>query len=412
MSMMLTSRIKYIKLPMNTGLFVQLMFGVFFLILVIILIIALSKTKKKTKTLNSVEILADELDRHKKEGLRLRDELRRIDSMDNLFFSSMIRLTSRLNPDDIAIEIKDLLVNYLDPKAVAVFLSDQRDKRLSVRAHSGLEDNWLPKIVYELDNKTRMGKVGVSFKEKHPISKHEFAILGMTEPFPVFEPDICYPIFFQNRKFGVIALIRKKNLDEREKNLLGVVSSISGVALNNTRSFADITATAHTDPLTKLFNIGHFKDLMVNELERSKRFQHHLSIAIIDLDKFKEYNDTYGHQAGDHLLIKLAQIFSKHFEETDTIARYGGDEFIVMCPEIKKNEAARILANLLHDLEMYDFTRGAQKVQVTFSAGVSSYPDDATSAVELIKLADAALYEAKGAGRNMVKIHQPKIEKI
>lgn len=397
---------------MNTGLFMQLIFGVFFVSLVIVLIVALSKTRKKTKTLNSVEILTDELDRHKKEGLRLREELKRIDSVDNMFFSSVIRLTSMRNPDEIAREIKDLVVNCLDPRGVAVFLADQRNKRISIRAHYGLNDNWLPKIVYELDNKAKLGKAGVSFNEKHPITKHEFAVLGMIEPFAVFEPDICYPIFFQDRRFGVIAIMRQKNLDEREKNLIGVVSGIAGVALNNTRSFAEITDTAHTDPLTKLNNIGYFKELMISELERSKRFQHHLSIGIIDLDKFKEYNDTYGHQAGDYLLIQLAQIFTKHFDDTDTIARYGGDEFIVMCPEIKKQEAASILANLLHDLEMYDFTRGPKKVQVTFSAGVSSYPDDATSAVELIKAADAALYEAKGAGRNTVKEYHPKLEKI
>jgi diguanylate cyclase (GGDEF)-like protein len=397
---------------MNTGFFVQLIFAVFFVSLIIILVVALTKTKKKTKTLNSVDILADELDRHKKERIRLREELKRIDSMDHMFFSSMIRLTSMRKPDDIAREIKDLVVNCLDPRGIAVFLADQRNKRISIRAHYGLNDNWLPKIVYELDNEAKLGKAGASFNKKHPISKHEFAVLGLIEPFPAFEPDICYPIFFQERKFGVIALIREKNLNEREKNLIGVVSSIAGVALNNTRSFDDITDRAHTDPLTKLNNIGYFKELMSSELERSKRFQHHLSVAIIDLDKFKEYNDTYGHQAGDYLLIQLAQIFSKHFEETDTIARYGGDEFIVMCPEIKKQEAARILANLLHDLEIHDFTRGAKKVLVTFSAGVSSYPDDAASTVELIKAADAALYEAKGAGRNTVKVYQPKLEKI
>ncbi len=397
---------------MDIGLFVQLIVAVFSLSIVIILIVVLSKTKKKTSVLNSVEILADELDRHKKENLHLREELRRIGSVDNLFFASMIRLTSNLKPEKIAKEITDLLVNCLDPKGTAVFLADQRNKRLTVVSHHGLNDNWLPKLVYELDNKNRMGKVGVSFNEKHTITRHEFAILGLTEPFPVFEPDICYPIFFQKKRFGVIAIIRKKDLDEREKNLLGVVASIAGVALNNTRSFADITFTAHTDPLTKIYNIGYFKELLINELERSKRFQHHLSVAIIDLDKFKEYNDTYGHQAGDHLLIQLARIFEKHFSETDTVARYGGDEFIVMCPEIKKQEAARILGNLLHDLEMYDFARGKEKVQVTFSAGVSSYPDDATSAVELIRLADAALYDAKGAGRNTVKQHHPRIEKI
>ena len=146
---------------MDIGLFVQLIIAVFSLGIVIILIVVLSKTRKKTSVLNSVEILADELDRHKKENLHLREELRRMGSVDNLFFASMIRLTSNLKPEKIAKEITDLLVNCLDPNGTAVFLADQRDKRLTVVSHHGLNDNWLPKLVYELDNKNRMGCIVV-----------------------------------------------------------------------------------------------------------------------------------------------------------------------------------------------------------------------------------------------------------
>lgn len=397
---------------MNAGVFAQIILGVVIVTIVIILITALSKSKKKSKVLNSVDVLTDELDRQKKENLHLKKELKRINSLDNLFFASMIRFTSRFNPEDIAKEITGLLVNCLDAEEVAVLLADQNGKRLNVIAHHGLDENWIPKLVYELDDKSKMGKVGVSFVKNLPIGAYEFAVMGTKEPYPVFEPDVCYPLSFQKEKFGVIAISRKDNLGERERNLLGVVSSIAGVALNNTRSFADITFTAHTDPLTKLYNIGYFRERLDKELDRSKRFQHHLSVAIIDLDAFKQYNDTYGHLAGDHLLIQLAQIFSKHFDETDTLARYGGDEFIVMCPEIKKKEAARIIGNLLHDLEIYDFTRGPEKVTITFSAGISSYPDDAFYASELIRLADVALYEAKGAGRNTVQIFRPKTKEI
>jgi diguanylate cyclase (GGDEF)-like protein len=135
-------------------------------------------------------------------------------------------------------------------------------------------------------------------------------------------------------------------------------------------------------------------------------------VTIIDLDNFKNYNDTYGHQAGDQLLIRLADFFSQHFDEPDILARYGGDEFILMCPEIPKKETARIMGNLLHDLSVYDFARGKEGVKVSFSAGVSSFPEDGASVPELIKAADEALYDAKGAGRNTVRIHLHKIEEI
>lgn len=396
---------------MDTGFFVQLLLGAIIITVVVILIATVSKSKKKTKVLNSVDILTDELNRQKKENLRLQTELRRISSMDNLFFASMIRLTSRLNSADIAKEITGLVMNYLDAEEVAVFLADEREKRLTIVDQRGLKDNWIPKLVYGLQHDRKNGKVGFCFLEKHPITKRD-TLIGVEEPYPIFNPDICFPVFFQDKRFGVIAIVRKNDLEERERNLLGVVASIAGVALNNTHSLADITLTAHTDPLTRLYNIGYFRDRLDEELNRAKRFQHNLSVSIIDLDEFKAYNDTYGHHAGDHLLIQLSQIFSKHFDKTDTLARYGGDEFIVMCPEIDKKETAQIMDKLLQDLEMYDFTRGQKKVRITFSAGVSSYPDDATNAPDLMKLADSALYEAKGAGRNMVRQYRPKVEKI
>jgi diguanylate cyclase (GGDEF)-like protein len=257
------------------------------------------------------------------------------------------------------------------------------------------------------------GKVGLAAEKRLPIGRREFDFFGQKkEPYQVFDPDICYPLIYQDKLFGVLAICRGNDFEEREKNLLGVVSTMTAVALNNTRSFESISFSASTDPLTKLFNIGYFKDRLQEELNRARRFQHSVSVTIIDLDKFKDFNDSFGHQAGDQLLIKLAKVFKDHFEDTDTIARYGGDEFVIMCPEIKKQDAARIVGNLLHDLEMYDFGRVKSGSKITFSAGVSSFPDDGSTVSELVKSADEALYEAKGMGRNTVRIHYPKVEKI
>jgi diguanylate cyclase (GGDEF)-like protein len=305
-----------------------------------------------------------------------------------------------------------LLVEYLHTGEIAILLADNRAQRLTIIDQRGLQDDWIPKLVYELGEEEKKGKIGVCFDKKLPIGEREFKVLGLKEPFPIFSPTICYPLFYQNRSFGVIAITRNSELTERERNLIGVVSSIVGVALNNTRSFADITFTAQTDPLTKLFNIGYFKDVMGDELNRAKRFQHTLSVTIIDLDNFKSHNDTYGHQAGDQLLIQMAEIFMKHFDTTDTIARYGGDEFIVMCPELSKGEVAKTVDDLRHSLETYDFARGKGEVNVTFSAGIASYPDDGINTKELIKAADSALYDAKDAGKNLVKIYQPRLEEI
>lgn len=377
-------------------------------LIVVILIVRSSASREKESVINQINILADELDRHKKESIELRAELKRITSQDNLFFASMIRLVSKLNIQEISREVVNLLINFLDLQELALFLVDGSGRRLQITAHYGINENWVPRIVYEMGE----GRVGVAAKEKIPIHGRDYELRHIKDPTPVFTPDYCHPLVYQDKTIGVIAMVRRGELGEREKNLLGVVAMIACVAIINSRSFADLQDYASTDPLTKLFNIGYFKDRLLKELDRAKRFQHDLSVAIIDLDHFKEYNDNYGHQAGDHLLIQLAGILSKNFRDTDIIARYGGDEFIFMLPETRKQEAGQLVHKVLQDLELYDVNRERGGHFVTFSAGIASYPEDGSGVSELIKSADEALYEAKGAGRNTVRLHSHRVENI
>jgi len=390
---------------MSTTIIQGIVVAVIVVLVVDAILTAVLSSRDKAKMSHQLNITQDGLERHRKDNIHLKAELKRINSLDNLFFSRMIRLTSRLNPEEISKEVTDLLVSYLSVDEIAVFLSDERGRKLSIVSHRGLDDEWIPKLVYQLHDKRKIGKVGVCFDKKLPISEQEFSMLGISEPFTMFNPKVCYPMFYQEKKFGVIAIAREGDLEERERNLLGVVSAISGIALNNAR-------IAHTDSLTQLYNIGYFRELLDTVLDSARRFERTISVAILDLDNFKAYNDTFGHQAGDLLLMQLAQIFSRHFNTNEIIARYGGDEFIVMCPDISKHRAARIIGELLVDLKNYDFTRGHDEIKVTFSAGISSYPVDAISAAELIRMADLALYEAKGAGRNTIRIYHPKTAKI
>jgi diguanylate cyclase (GGDEF)-like protein len=373
-----------------------------------VVVIIVQKIQKRSEIISQISILTDELDRQKQENISLRNELRSITSEDNILFSSIIRLTSRLDPIEIAREAVGFLANYLNPSSVALFFLDEKEKRLNLVAHYGINENWSPKLVYYIGE----GRVGITAEKRIPLSNIEFEVLKIKEPHPFFIPDICYPLSYQDRLFGVVAIKVEKNLDEREKNIVGVVTRITSTALQNTLSLAIMRDLASIDPLTKLYNIGFFKDKLAEELNRAKRFQHNLSVAIIDLDNFKYFNDTFGHQAGDQLLIRLAQIFSKYFRDTDLVARYGGDEFIVMFPETKKEEAAKMVATLLSNFKLYGADQGAPEKRIAFSAGVAAYPDDGLNPSELIKSADQALYEAKNAGRNRVMMYYHKVEKI
>jgi diguanylate cyclase (GGDEF)-like protein len=134
------------------------------------------------------------------------------------------------------------------------------------------------------------------------------------------------------------------------------------------------------------------------EVKRAQRYNLNLSLIMIDLDHFKEFNDGYGHLEADTLLRKIAQIMKSSLRETDFVARYGGEEFAMILPEANK-EGASIAAERVRRA-IGERTFGEVRVKMTVSLGVISYPDDACPRADLIKAADNALYRAKREGRN------------
>jgi two-component system cell cycle response regulator len=157
-----------------------------------------------------------------------------------------------------------------------------------------------------------------------------------------------------------------------------------------------------TDYLTGVFNRRHFTEVLATEFRRSVRYKVPVSLAIIDLDHFKNINDRFGHVSGDLVLSEFAHLLRHSFRVTDSIARYGGEEFVVLLPHTAVDAAKLAVEKVLSALAA--IAVGAlQKGALTFSAGCASYPSDAVDSPEtLITTADAALYKAKEAGRNRV----------
>jgi diguanylate cyclase (GGDEF)-like protein len=153
-----------------------------------------------------------------------------------------------------------------------------------------------------------------------------------------------------------------------------------------------------TDGLTGLFNHKHLMQTLAGELARAQRHKHSLSILMIDVDHFKEYNDRFGHQRGDRLLADIAQLFKRTTRSIDYAARYGGDEFLLLLHEISAIEALRLAERVRSAVASARF--GPGDARVTVSIGVASYPEHGETAEAVIASADAGLYEAKRAGRN------------
>lgn len=158
------------------------------------------------------------------------------------------------------------------------------------------------------------------------------------------------------------------------------------------------------DGLTGLYNHRYFQEQLRYELSRARRYRRALSLLILDLDYFKHFNDQFGHRQGDLLLQDIARFLQASVREADTVARYGGDEFAIILPETKHDEALAFARRLRESFEARGFggTLATGK-HITLSIGLEVFPSDARTAEELIELADQALYRAKRAGRNRVQ---------
>ncbi|MBC7788866.1 MAG: GGDEF domain-containing protein [Anaerolineae bacterium] len=158
------------------------------------------------------------------------------------------------------------------------------------------------------------------------------------------------------------------------------------------------------DPLTGVLNRGFFDERMSEEMSRADRYGHPLSIAFIDIDRFKGFNDSYGHSAGDAALRTIATTLKNSVRRSDLVARYGGEEFVILLPETPSHIAEEKLESIRRSVSatVVMLPRQMTPVRLTFSAGVASAPDDGKEMDDLLHSADVRLFEAKRSGRDRV----------
>lgn len=204
---------------------------------------------------------------------------------------------------------------------------------------------------------------------------------------------IAKPYHFQELEARVRAMLRIKRLqdelDQKNRELEVANKRLKKLSI--------------TDGLTELFNHRHVHELLRDEFERSRRTEEPLAVVMIDLDRFKAVNDTYGHPTGDVVLYETARILKETAREIDMVGRYGGEEFIAILPNTAEEEAARFAERVRGAVEAHLYRDESTEIHMTCSSGVASFPAAGVETPEeLLKHADEALYEAKESGRNRV----------
>lgn len=216
---------------------------------------------------------------------------------------------------------------------------------------------------------------------------------------------VLIPLKAKDKVNGIIVadnFITKKPISKDDLRMLTMLANQAGLAIENSQLYEKTVMRAHSDSLTELWNHGYFQYILQEEIEKAKATKNPLSLVMLDIDDFKVYNDTLGHQAGDKILKEIATLIKKYSRKMDFVCRYGGEEFTVILPQTEKREAFMIAERLRVDIEKHPFSHEEilPHKKLTMSIGLATFPEDANIAADLIKYSDKMLYEAKKKGKN------------
>jgi len=220
---------------------------------------------------------------------------------------------------------------------------------------------------------------------------------------------LVVPMFVSNRVMGSLQLFASTRdaFTQEDAQLLWMLSLVSEALLTRDYGNEGLIRFAFTDYLTGLKTRGYFEQQMELEIKRCERKKTHFALLMIDIDFFKQLNDTHGHHAGDQILRDVASLLMRDMREVDTVARYGGEEFVIVLPETGDAGGRLVAERLRRAVEQAKFFAGSPSAieRLTISVGVAIFDQDAHFRRDLIEFADAALYAAKVRGRNRTVLY-------
>jgi diguanylate cyclase (GGDEF)-like protein len=220
---------------------------------------------------------------------------------------------------------------------------------------------------------------------------------------------VAVPLTSNDRVMGVVEGVREgvksRSFTKADTHLLNALALPIAYALGNALRIAEAERLSQTDDLTKLHNARYLRQYLLSEVRRARRYNSSVAALFFDLDDFKHVNDQHGHLVGSHVLMEMATIILSSVRDTDVVARYGGDEFVVVLPESNVEQAEFVAERVRQKIAQNRFTGGrGLQLRLTASFGIATFPRDAQSPQQLVAHADAAMYEAKAAGKNCIRL--------
>ncbi len=297
-----------------------------------------------------------------------------------------------------------------------LMLFDQEKRELIVHASYGLDEKLINQITFKPGEGIpgRVAKSGkpmlindISKKPNQHFYKGRKRITGsfLSVPLKIGGNNIIGVLSFRKPE--------KNAFSKRDVELFSSVAEHVAVAIETAQVYEQTRELTNKDPLTSLYNRRYFFERFEKEVERAHRYRRILSILMVDLDHFKDFNDKNGHLKGDDVLKQTASILLSQIRTSDVLARFGGDEFIILLPETDRESAIIVADKLRSSIEESSFD-GEENVpggKLTVTLGLGTYPQDSNDALLLINFADKALYLGKNKGGNTVCSHIPQENK-
>lgn len=318
-------------------------------------------------------------------------------------FGEILRSTHDL--DRLLEGILDTSMDTLRAQRGALMLAGGRGS-LSLKVGRGLDDD-------DIDIEIGKGLAGYVAETGNPIRApdgQEVPKRSSTEPH--FRTALSVPLFSQERVIGVLNLYDKEeglDFSEADMGTVLALADQAGVAIENVLLHREAQKLAIMDGLTAIWNHRYFQMQFEQELERAARFRRPFSLIVLDIDDFKGFNDTYGHQLGDFVLIELARRVKSVIRDIDMFARYGGEEFELLLPETDAEGGMRTAEKIRAAVAdtAFEGEMTPKPLKVTISVGVACFPQAGTDRSTIFRAADLAMYTAKSKGKNQVVLHRP-----
>lgn len=308
--------------------------------------------------------------------------------------------------DDVCSLIVDGANGILGAEISCVYLFEREDWTLRLRASQGRPEDAFQTVVPVSD--TILGR---SFRDGI-VQEHDVELGAESAGWARSSSDVrsqaAVTLKSGDHIIGVmvVASATYREMTAAEMERLSVIGNQSSLSLQNALLHGELERLSVTDRLTELYNHGYFKQRLDEEVGRADRFGHKLSLIMLDIDDFKEFNDMFGHPRGDTVLKGVSAIIRRNLREIDVAARYGGEEFVLVLPETDAEGAAAVGERIRAEMEAHPFT-GADDIPPTvktISVGVATFPLHATNPTRLLEAADRAMYAAKREGKNRVNI--------